>query len=127
MTEELLLDVRNLKVHFYTEAGVVEALDGVDFDIGYNEAVGIVGESGCGKTVTSHAILRIIPANGRIVEGKVLYKGHDLLDLNEKQMRKVRGAHIALTFQDPMSSLNPVYRVVSHRKSLLWDGWNILI
>ncbi|MHA2091612.1 MAG: ABC transporter ATP-binding protein [Candidatus Kariarchaeaceae archaeon] len=98
-------------VHFHTEAGTVEALDGVDFDIGYNEAVGIVGESGCGKTVTSHAVLRILPDNGQIVDGQIIYKGHDLLDLNERQMRKVRGSHIALTFQDPMSSLNPVFKV----------------
>ncbi|MHA2252036.1 MAG: ABC transporter ATP-binding protein, partial [Candidatus Kariarchaeaceae archaeon] len=115
MSEEnaMLLDVKNLKVHFYTEAGIVEALDGVDFDIGFNEAVGIVGESGCGKTVTSHAVLRILPDNGRIVEGEIFYKGHDLLDLNDAQMRKVRGSHIALTFQDPMSSLNPVFKVSS--------------
>jgi oligopeptide/dipeptide ABC transporter ATP-binding protein len=110
--ESLLLEVKNLKVHFSTEAGNVEALDGVDFDVGYDEAVGVVGESGCGKTVTSHAILRILPKNGMIVDGEVLYKGNDLLDLNEAQMRRVRGSHIALTFQDPMSSLNPVFKVV---------------
>lgn len=113
MNEEndLLLDVQDLSLHFYTEAGVVEALDKVSFDIRRHESVGIVGESGCGKTVTSRAILRIIPDNGRIVNGKVLYKNFDLLDFSDAQMRKFRGNFAALIFQDPMSSLNPVFRI----------------
>lgn len=109
--QNLLLDVRDLVLHFDTEAGVVEALDGINFDIRPNESVGIVGESGCGKTVTSRAILRILSDNARIVGGQIFYKGYDLLDFNENQMRKVRGSHIALIFQDPMSSLNPVYKI----------------
>ncbi len=108
---EILLDVQDLKLVFDTEAGEVEALDGVSFDIRKNESVAIVGESGCGKTVTSRAILRIMPDNGRITGGKVIYRGHDLLDFNENQMRKVRGNHVALIFQDPMSSLNPVFKI----------------
>jgi len=108
---DTLLNVKNLKLQFDTEAGIVQALDGVTFDIKKNEAVGIVGESGCGKTITSHAILRIYPFNAKITSGEILYKGHDLLDFSEKQMRKVRGANIALTFQDPMSSLNPVFTI----------------
>lgn len=108
---DTLLNVKNLKLQFDTEAGIVQALDGVTFDIKKNEAVGIVGESGCGKTITSHAILRIYPFNAKITSGEILYKGYDLLDFSEKQMRKVRGANIALTFQDPMSSLNPVFTI----------------
>lgn len=109
--QEILLDVRDLRMVFDTEAGIVEALDGVSFDIRKNEAVAVVGESGCGKTVTSRAILRIMPDNGRITGGQVNYRGYDLLDFNEYQMRKVRGNHIALIFQDPMSSLNPVFKI----------------
>ena len=106
-----LLDVQNIYTYFYTESGVVEALDGVSFDVYPGEPVGIVGESGCGKTVTAHSTLRILPKNGRTVAGKIFYKGIDLLQLPETQMRRIRGKEIAMIFQDPMTSLNPIFRI----------------
>lgn len=109
--EQVILDVRDIYTYFRTESGVVKALDGVSFDIRKNEAVGIVGESGCGKTVTSRSILRILPKNGETVAGEIYYKGVNLLDLTQDQMRTVRGREIALLFQDPLSSLNPVLSI----------------
>ncbi len=118
MTEELkskhnknILLVENIYTYFKTESGVVKALDGVSFDIRENESVGIVGESGCGKTVTSRSILRILPKNGETVAGQIFYKGVDLLKLPEHLMRVVRGKEIALLFQDPLSALNPVLSI----------------
>ncbi len=110
-SKEIILDVRDIYTYFRTESGVVKALDGVSFDIRKNEAVGIVGESGCGKTVTSRSILRILPKNGETVAGEIYYKGVNLLDLTQDQMRTVRGREIALLFQDPLSSLNPVLSI----------------
>ncbi len=111
--KKAILDVKNLYTHFYTESGVVEALDGVSFDVGYGEPVGIVGESGCGKTVTSHSVLQILPKNGRILAppSEIYYKGINLLKLAPDQMRKVRGKEIAMIFQDPMTSLNPIFKI----------------
>ena len=109
--EELILDVKDIYTYFRTESGVVKALDGVSFDIRKNESVGIVGESGCGKTVTSQSILRILPRNGETVSGEVFYRGVDLLKLTGSQMRKVRGREIALLFQNPLSALNPVLSI----------------
>lgn len=106
-----LLDVRDIYTYFYTESGVVEALDGVSFDVYPGEPVGIVGESGCGKTVTAHSTLRILPKNGKTVAGEIFYKGVDLLKLSEQQMRRIRGKEIAMIFQDPMTSLNPIFRI----------------
>ncbi|MDH5400971.1 MAG: ABC transporter ATP-binding protein [Candidatus Heimdallarchaeota archaeon] len=106
-----LLEVVNLYTYFRTESGIVKALDGVTFDVRKNEAVAIVGESGCGKTVTAQSILRILPKNGESVEGEINYMGVDLLKLTSKQMRTVRGKEIALLFQDPLSALNPVFTI----------------
>jgi peptide/nickel transport system ATP-binding protein len=106
-----ILDVRNIYTYFYTESGIVEALDGVSFDVNHGEPVGIVGESGCGKTVTGHSILRILPKNGKTISGQIFYKGVDLLTLPDLQMRKIRGSEISMIFQDPMTSLNPIFRV----------------
>ncbi|MFW9851312.1 MAG: ABC transporter ATP-binding protein [Candidatus Thorarchaeota archaeon] len=106
-----LLDVQNIYTYFYTESGIVEALDGVSFDVRPGEPVGIVGESGCGKTVTGKSILKILDKNGKTISGKILYKGIDLLQLPDLQMRKIRGREIAMIFQDPMTSLNPIFRV----------------
>lgn len=108
---EVLLDVKDIYTYFRTESGVVKALDGVTFDVRKNEPVGIVGESGCGKSVTAQSILRILPKNGETVSGEIFYRGHDLLKLNEKQMRRVRGKEIALLFQDPLTALNPVFTI----------------
>ncbi len=107
-----LLDVRNLSTHFYTQDGVVKAVDGVSFNVQKNETVAIVGESGCGKTVTSLSILRLIAQPpGKIVSGEVLLDDVDLLKLSSEEMRKVRGARISMIFQEPMSSLNPVLTI----------------
>ena len=111
MSEDRILDVRDVYTYFRTESGVVKALDGVSFDIRYNESVGVVGESGCGKTVTSRSILRILPKNGEVVDGQINYKNVDLLALSDSEMRTVRGKEIALLFQDPLSALNPVMSI----------------
>ncbi len=109
--DKKILDLRNIYTYFYTESGVVEALDGVSFDVNYGEPVGIVGESGCGKTVTAHSTLRILPKNGKTVAGDVIYKGVNLLELPDLQMRRIRGKEIAMIFQDPMTSLNPIFKI----------------
>ena len=108
---EPLLEVKNLKVSFRTEDGVVMAVDGVSFAIDQGEVLGIVGESGSGKSVTMMSVLRLINDPNMRVEGEVLYKGRDLMKLHKDEMREVRGEEIAMIFQDPMTSLNPVYRV----------------
>jgi ABC-type dipeptide/oligopeptide/nickel transport system ATPase component len=109
-TDNLLLEVVDLKTHFYTDEGVVKAVDGVSFRVMQGMTLGIVGESGCGKSVASLSILRLIPSPpGRIVGGQILYKGRDLLKLNDQQMRRIRGNEISMVFQEPMTSLNPVF------------------
>src|SRR5581483_7069064 len=109
---ERLLEVKGLKTHFFTDEGVVRAVDGVDLYINKGETLGVVGESGCGKSVTALSIMRLIPQPpGRIVEGKIDYNGRDLLKLSNAEMRKIRGKEIAMIFQEPMTSLNPVFTV----------------
>jgi peptide/nickel transport system ATP-binding protein len=108
---ERLLDVKNLKVSFRTEDGVVRAVDDVSFTVDRGEVLGIVGESGSGKSVTMMSVMRLITDPNMEVEGQVLYKGRDVMKLPERQMREVRGGELAMIFQDPMTSLNPVYRV----------------
>ena len=108
---ETLLEVNDLKVSFRTEDGVVKAVDGVSFTHAKGEVLGIVGESGSGKSVTMMSLLRLINDPNMKVEGEVLYKGRNIMKLSEGRMREVRGADIAMIFQDPMTSLNPVYRV----------------
>jgi oligopeptide/dipeptide ABC transporter ATP-binding protein len=108
---ERLLEVKNLKVSFRTEDGVVRAVDGVSFAVDQGEVLGIVGESGSGKSVTMMSVLRLINDPNMQVEGEVIYKGRDLMKLHKDEMREVRGDEIAMIFQDPMTSLNPVYRV----------------
>jgi peptide/nickel transport system ATP-binding protein len=109
---ERLLEVKGLKTHFFTDEGVVRAVDGVDFYINKGETLGVVGESGCGKSVTALSIMRLIATPpGRIVEGQILYDGRNLLDLTPAQMRKIRGKEISMIFQEPMTSLNPVFTV----------------
>lgn len=105
-----LLEVKNLKTYFYTESGVVRAVDGVDFVVYPGEVLGIVGESGCGKSVTSLSIMRLIGQPGKIIEGEVLFNGTNLLELPESEMIKVRGNSISMIFQQPQSALNPVFR-----------------
>jgi peptide/nickel transport system ATP-binding protein len=109
---ERLLELKGLKTYFYTDEGVVRAVDGVDLHIDKGETLGIVGESGCGKTVTALSIMRLIAIPpGRIVEGQILYQGRDLVTLPPGQMRKVRGKEISMVFQEPMTSLNPVFTI----------------
>jgi peptide/nickel transport system ATP-binding protein len=107
-----LLEIKNLKTHFSTAKGVVKAVDGVDIALNAGDTLGIVGESGCGKTVLALSILRLIPIPpGRIVSGQILFEGRDLLQLTQDEMRQVRGRDISMVFQEPMTSLNPVFRV----------------
>jgi oligopeptide/dipeptide ABC transporter ATP-binding protein len=108
---ERLLEVKGLKVRFTTEDGIVHAVDGVDFELDRGDVLGIVGESGSGKSVTALTMLGLTRAPNTALEGEVAYKGENLLYLPERRLRDVRGAEIAMIFQDPMTSLNPVYRV----------------
>ena len=108
---DLLLDVRNLRTHFFTDDGVVKSVDGVSFPVRKGKTLGVVGESGCGKSVTALSILRLISPPGKSVDGQILFEGVDLLKLPEHEMRKVRGHKISMIFQEPMTSLNPVFTV----------------
>jgi oligopeptide transport system ATP-binding protein len=111
---EIVLDVRNLKTYFFTAEGVVKAVDGLSYSVRKGECVGLVGESGCGKSVSSMSILRIVSfPPGLIVDGKVLFKDKDLLRISEDEMRNIRGNQISMIFQDATTSLNPVIRVGS--------------
>jgi peptide/nickel transport system ATP-binding protein len=106
-----LLEVRNLQTHFPTRAGLVRAVDGVSFHLDRGELLGLVGESGCGKSMTALSVMRLIAPPGQIVNGEILFDGKDLLKLSESEMRQMRGDDIAMIFQDPMTSLNPVFTV----------------
>lgn len=106
-----LLDVKNLKTYFYTEDGVVKAVDGVDFTVNPGEVLGLVGESGCGKSVTSLSIMRLISVPGKVVDGQILFEGRNILDLSESEMVHMRGNRMSMIFQQPQSSLNPVFTV----------------
>ena len=106
-----LLEVRNLKTYFYTEDGLVRAVDGVNFEVYPGEVLGLVGESGCGKSVTSLSIMRLIAPPGKVTEGEILLNGVDLLKLSEEEMIKVRGNRISMIFQQPQTALNPVFQV----------------
>jgi oligopeptide/dipeptide ABC transporter ATP-binding protein len=111
---EPLLSVKDLVVEFSTEKGIARAVDGVSFDLQKGETLGLVGESGCGKSVTSLAIMQLIPVPpGKIVSGSILFQGDDLLQKNERQMRSIRGRDISMIFQEPMTALNPVFTVGS--------------
>jgi oligopeptide/dipeptide ABC transporter ATP-binding protein len=109
---EPLLSVRNLKTYFYTDEGVVRAVDGLSYDLHKGETLGIVGESGCGKSVHALSVMRLIPTPpGKIVEGEILFEGKNLLKLPDEEMRHIRGNRIAMIFQEPMTSLNPVLTI----------------
>ena len=108
----MLLDVRNLKTYFYTAAGIVRAVEGMSYTVRPGETVALVGESGCGKSVSALSVMRLVSAPaGRIVGGQVLFQGRDLLALDEESMRHIRGREIAMVFQEPMTSLNPVLSI----------------
>jgi len=110
MADQRLLDVKNLKTYFFTDEGMVRAVDGVDLYINQGETLGVVGESGCGKSVTALSIMKLIPQPpGKIVEGEINYNGVNLVELKPNRMRKIRGKEISMVFQEPMTSLNPVF------------------
>jgi oligopeptide/dipeptide ABC transporter ATP-binding protein len=106
-----LLDVRNLMTYFFTDAGLVKAVRGIEFTIEEGETLALVGESGCGKSMTALSLLRLVPPPGRIVEGEILFRGEDLRRLPPTEMRRVRGNRISMIFQEPMTALNPVLRI----------------
>ncbi len=106
-----LLDVRNLATYFFTAGGLVKAVRGIDFTIDEGETLALVGESGCGKSMTALSLLRLVPEPGRIVEGEIFFAGEDLRLIPEDEMRRLRGNQIAMIFQEPMTSLNPVFRI----------------
>jgi peptide/nickel transport system ATP-binding protein len=111
-TNNLLLKIRNLHTYFYTDDGVAKAVDGVDLELVEGGTLGVVGESGCGKSVTALSIMRLIPdPPGKVVQGKILFGPQDLLTLSEAEMRKIRGRSISMIFQEPMTSLNPVFQI----------------
>ena len=108
----MLLDIQNLKTHFFVRGQVAKAVDDVSFSVRSGQTLGLVGESGCGKSVTAHSIIQLIPEPpGKIVGGKIFFDGTDLLELSERQMRRIRGNRISMIFQEPMTSLNPVFTV----------------
>jgi oligopeptide/dipeptide ABC transporter ATP-binding protein len=118
-SDEILLEIRDLKVRFYTYQGVVHAVDIERFSICKRESVGLVGETGCGKTVTSLAILGLIPSTGRIESGEIIFKGESLLKKSKDAMRQIVGKQISMIFQDPVSSLNPVFTIGSQVTSII--------
>jgi oligopeptide/dipeptide ABC transporter ATP-binding protein len=112
MNDQRVLEIRDLKTYFFTYEGVAKAVDGVTYQLAKGEPLGVVGESGCGKSVTALSILRLIPIPpGKIVGGEILFKGKNLIDLSEEEMRKIRGNRISMIFQEPMTSLNPVFTI----------------
>jgi oligopeptide/dipeptide ABC transporter ATP-binding protein len=130
---DTVLEVQDLRTVFHTEAGIVKAVDGVSFSVAAGEVLAIVGESGCGKTVTSLSILGLIPEPaGKITSGRILYKGQDLAHLDPQSKRKIRGDRIAMIFQDPLTALNPVHRighqiaelVLAHRDVSRKEAWD---
>ncbi len=106
-----ILEVKNLKTYFFTKKGIVKAVDGVSFQVFEKEVLGIVGESGAGKSITGFSILKAIDPPGKIVEGKIVFKGEDLVPKSEDEMQKIRGNKISMVFQDPLTSLNPVFTI----------------
>lgn len=127
--EEHLLEVRNLKTYFFSRAGVIKAVDDVSFQMNAGETLGVVGESGCGKSVTALSVMRLVSKPGRIVDGEILFNGESILEKNQEELTNLRGSKISMIFQDPMTSLNPVFRVGDqiaetvkrHRKDLSGD------
>lgn len=113
MSSNPILQVKDLKTHFYTASGIAKAVDGVTFDLDYGRTLGIVGESGSGKSVTSSSIMRLLPRNGKIVSGEIVFEGKDLAAMKLSDMLKIRGKDISMVFQDPMTALDPVFTIGS--------------
>jgi len=116
---EPILQLKDLKTHFFTDNGIVRAVDGINLSIHQGETLGIVGESGSGKSMTALSILRLIDFPGKIIEGQVLFEGRDLLQYSKKEMREIRGNKISMIFQEPMASLNPLFRVFSQIEEVI--------
>ena len=114
MTLDPLLKISDLKVHFFVDEGVVKALDGIDLVLEQGETLAIVGESGCGKSITALSIMQLVPSPGKVVGGMIDFENQNLLSLREKQMRRIRGNDISMIFQEPMTSLNPVLKISEH-------------
>ena len=132
-TNPLLLDVENLHTYFYTDDGIVRAVDGISFSVDYGCTLGIVGESGCGKSVACLSIMRLIAApQGKIVKGAIRFRGEDLSKISIDEMRKIRGNEISIIFQEPMTSLNPLFTIgeqlieviILHQKLPRYKAWN---
>ncbi|MBO3763033.1 MAG: ABC transporter ATP-binding protein [Candidatus Brockarchaeota archaeon] len=119
MMDEKILEVKNLRVNFYTYRGVVKALNGVNLDLNKGEILGLAGETGSGKSVTGLSILRLLPQNARVVEGEIFFKGRDLLKISEKEYNLIRGKEINAIFQDPHTYLNPVFTIKEQFKDIL--------
>jgi oligopeptide/dipeptide ABC transporter ATP-binding protein len=127
-----VLEVRNLKTYFFSEEGVVKAVDDVSFTVNQGKTLGLVGESGCGKSVTAMSIARLVSPPGKIVSGQILLNGRDLLTLSEQQMRQTRGAQLSMVFQEPMTALNPVLQVgfqiaeavLAHERVSKQEAWS---
>lgn len=112
MADQEILEIRNLKTHFFSDQGTIKAVDGVDLTIKKGKTLGVVGESGCGKSVTSLSIMQLLKDTpGKIIDGSIHFNGTNLLEKSEKEMRTIRGNDIAMIFQEPMTSLNPVYKI----------------
>ncbi len=125
MTPKEILKIENLKTYFDTFAGLVKAVDGVSIEVREGETLGLVGESGSGKTVTALSILRIVPRPGKIIDGRITYKGENLLDKTENEMQKVRGKEIGYIFQDPATSLNPVFTIAEQLTEVIRRHQNV--
>ena len=118
-TKKNLLEVKDLKVSFFTPAGEVKAVDGISYNLGYNEVMGIVGESGSGKSVEAYSIIGLLQKPGKVVGGSITFDGQDLLSFDEEQMRNIRGKDISMIFQNPMTCLNPVYTIGNQLREAL--------
>jgi peptide/nickel transport system ATP-binding protein len=117
MNQQPVLEIKDLKTHFFTYAGVVKAVDGINLCLNQDEVLGIVGETGCGKSVTARSILKLVPEPGKIVSGEIKLNGKDVLSMNDKEINELRGGQVAMIFQNPLSSLNPLFTIgeqVSH-------------
>jgi oligopeptide/dipeptide ABC transporter ATP-binding protein len=120
-----LLEIKDLTTHFFTRAGVIKAVDNLSLRLQKNRVLGLVGESGCGKTVTALSVLNIVPYPGKIVSGSIFFEGRDLLTLEPKEMRSIRGAKISMIFQEPMTALNPVFTVGNQIAEVLITHLNV--
>jgi len=133
--DDTLINVLNLKTYFFTSEGVVKAVDGVDLEIRKGETVGLAGESGCGKSTLAYSITRLIPRPGRIIDGKIIFRGENLLEKSEREMRSIRGRKISMIFQEPTASLNPVFTagdqimevIRLHQKVRRKEAWERMI